>query len=407
MPTNTPTPSLTACFGSDQRMDSAVVARPLHIAYGVLSLDVGGLERLVIGLIQAARRGGHRVTVVCVERPGRLAAEAVAAGAVVVSLGKPYGRHPAVVDRAAAVLSDLRPDVVHTHQIGAAWYLGQAARRLDPPVPVVHTEHGHLASERGGWWRTVKARLLVRSAARFVDRFCCVSGEIAAAVARWRTVPRAKVEVVPNGIPTDRPADLPPPEAVRRSLGIPAGAPVVGTVGRLAEVKRQDLLIQATARLRDRFPDVRLVLVGDGPERQRLEALAAELNLSNRVHFAGYQPRPEQFLQVMDAFCLSSRTEGFPVSLLEAWQAGVPAVCSAVGGIPAVVTHGENGLLVPFGDEGALADALARFLGDRGLRDRLGREGQRAVRERYSIERMASGYEDRYRSLLATRGGAV
>jgi glycosyltransferase involved in cell wall biosynthesis len=366
------------------------------------------LERLVIGLVRTARQRGHRVSVVCVERPGRLAAEAEAAGASVVSLDKPPGRHPEYVDRVVSVLTDLRPDVIHTHQIGATWFLGRAVRRLNAPrVPVLHTQHGNLSAEQPGWWPALKARLFIRGAARAVDRFCCVSAEIASAVTRWQTVPRAKIEVVPNGIPTDRLCDLPPPEVVRRSLGIPATAVVIGTVGRLAEIKRQDVLVRAIGRLRERSPDVRLLLVGDGPERLRLEALAGELKLSDRVHLAGYQPCPEQFLRIMDVFCLPSRSEGFPISLLEAWLAGVPAVCTAVGGIPDVVTDGESALLVPPGDDAALVEALSRLLDDRDLRDRLGRAGQRVVRERYSLERVTSEYEARYRGLLAARGGAV
>jgi glycosyltransferase involved in cell wall biosynthesis len=379
------------------------MSAPLHVAHGVLALDVGGLERIVLSLVRAGRDRGQRVSVVCVERPGRLAAEAQADGAAVVSLDKPPGRRPAFVRKAAAVLAALKPDVVHTHQIGAAWYLGRAARAAGGP-PVLHTEHGNEFARAASWWKALKARLFFRRTARFVGRFCCVSAEIADAVARWGTVPRAKVEVVPNGIPTDRRADLLPPAAVRAALGIPEGAPVVGTVGRLTEVKRQDLLVRAAAKLRAAHPDLRLLLVGDGDRRATLEALARELSVADRVHFAGYQPRPEEFLQIMDAFALTSRSEGFPVSLLEAWLAGVPVVSSAVGGIPGVVTHGENGLLFPPEDEGALTAALASVLGDAALRARLADAGARAVRERYSLDRMAAEYEARYRALLAPRG---
>ncbi len=375
---------------------------PLHIAHGVLALEVGGLERLVVSLARAARRAGHRVSVVCVERPGALAPQAEAAGATVVSLGKPPGRLRAYIDRAAGVLAELKPDVVHTHQIGAAWYLGSGARRLG--VPVVHTEHGNELA-RTTRWATTKARLNLFWAARGVDRFCCVSDEIAAAVTRWGTVPRRKVEVILNGIDTDVGADLPPPGAVRSALGIPAADPVIGTVGRLAEVKRQDLLLRAVGRLRVRFPLVRVLLVGEGPERAKLEALARDLGLSDRVHFLGYQPCPEQFLRIMDVFALTSRSEGFPVSLLEAWRASVPVVCTAVGGLPAVVDHGVNGLLVPAGDEGAVAEALGRVLADRDLGARLGPAGRRELWERYSLDRMTTEYDRRYRALLGPQTG--
>lgn len=377
-----------------------VGSAPLHVMHAVLSLDVGGLERLVVGLVRAARRDGHRVSVVCVERPGQLAGAAEAAGATVVSLGKPPGRLPEFIAEAGRQLDELRPDVVHTHQIGAAWYLGPAARSRG--IPVLHTEHGNQFARGRGWRETVAARLVYRRAAGFVGRFCCVSAEVADAVTRWRTVPRAKVEVVPNGIDADPPPGLPDPGEVRASLGIPPGAPVVGTVGRLNEVKRQDLLVRAAAELRAEFPDVRLLLVGDGPERANLGRLAGELGVAGRVHFAGYQACPEKFFGAMSVFALTSRSEGFPVSLLEAWAAGVPVVCSAVGGVPAVVAHGENGLLFPFGDGKSLVAALAQVLRDRDLGTRLGRAGRRALCERYSLDRMTAEYERCYQSLLAS-----
>jgi glycosyltransferase involved in cell wall biosynthesis len=171
----------------------------------------------------------------------------------------------------------------------------------------------------------------------------------------------------------------------------------------LSEAKRQDLLIRAASRLAKAAPAVHLVLVGDGPERARLEGLVRTLGLADRVHFAGYQSSPEQYLQIMDVFALTSRSEGFPVSLLEAWVARLPVVCSAVGGIPDVVTPEADGLLFPPDDESAFLACVTRLLTDRDLRARLAAAGNRLVRERYSLERVAAGYESRYRALLAAR----
>ena len=246
---------------------SAAVSPPLHIVHGVLALDVGGLERLVLGLTKAARRRGHRVSIVCVERPGAARALAETAGATVISLGKPPGRIRAYIERAAEVLAGRGADVIHTHQLGAAFrYVGLAARRLRAPRSL-HTEHGN---------EVARARRLVGRGQDAAHHPLRSPGEstgsaasptmIAAAVTRWWTVPRRKVEVVLNGIDTDEPADLPPPAAVRAALGIPEAARVIGTVGRLVEVKQQGAMIRAVARLRERWPDVRLVLVGDGPE---------------------------------------------------------------------------------------------------------------------------------------------
>ena len=375
---------------------------PLHIVHGVLSLDVGGLERIVLNLTRTAYRAGHRVNILCIEKPGILATEAEAMGASVHSLDKPSGRHPDYVQRAKSVLSDWKPDIIHSHQIGASWYLGQAARQVGH-LPVLHTEHGNEFSRAANWRQSLKSRLFMHQTAKFIDRFCCVSAEIARVVTRWRTIPKSKVEVIANGIETEWSDDLPSPESVRASLGIPASARVIGTVGRLAEVKRQDLLIRAIAALKDRFPVVRLLLVGDGDERDRLESLAGELKVTERVHFAGYQSKPEQFLRAMDIFALTSRSEGFPISLLEAWVAGLPIVCSAVGGIPDVVTHERNGLLFPSGDETALVAHFARLLSDPTFGRSLGDDGNRTVRNLYSLNRVADVYERHYRTLIAER----
>jgi glycosyltransferase involved in cell wall biosynthesis len=120
------------------------------------------------------------------------------------------------------------------------------------------------------------------------------------------------------------------------------------------------------------------------------------------VHFLGYQACPEQFLCIMDVFALTSQSEGFPVSLLEAWRRGVPVVCTAVGGIPLIVGHGVNGLLVPPGDEVAIAESLSRVLVDRDFGVRLGQAGLEKLHDRYSLDRMMMDYEGRYRELLTS-----
>jgi glycosyltransferase involved in cell wall biosynthesis len=155
---------------------------------------------------------------------------------------------------------------------------------------VVHTEHGQTYANR------LRTRILGRLAGRFVARFFCVSRDIANEVATCRIVPSDKIAVVANGIDTaafDHNGD---PKGLRLSLGIPVEAPLVGTVGRLSEIKRQDLLVRAVARLEE----AHLLLVGDGPLEGSLRALAKELGAQSRVHFAGYQARPEAYLRAMD-----------------------------------------------------------------------------------------------------------
>jgi glycosyltransferase involved in cell wall biosynthesis len=377
----------------------------LHVLHAVLSLDVGGLERLVVGLVHEGVRRGQRASVLCIEREGALAKAVREAGAEVVSLGKPPGRLTEYRRRAAEVVKRLRPDVVHTHQLGAAWYVGPGAEAMG--TAVVHTEHGHHLAPSLGIIARAKRVLFGRSAAKRIGRFCCVSAEIAASVTRQHVAAASKVAVVPNGVDLETFNNLPTTQEARARFGIPADAVVLGTVGRLAEVKQQDLLLGGAAELSKRFENLWVLLVGDGPERGRLEALARELGIAGRCVFAGFQLEPEIALAAMDVFALTSRSEGFPVSLLEAWAAGVPIAAPRVGGIPDIVADGQTGLLFAAGDLAGLCAAVERLLLERTFAAGLIERAKQVVEARYSLSQMARAYEQEYTALLpGARGRA-
>jgi glycosyltransferase involved in cell wall biosynthesis len=380
---------------------------PLRVVHAVLSLDVGGLERIVLDLVRAGQARGQQVSVVCLERPGLLAAECTAD---VHCLHKPPGRQRRTVEQtvrgAGTLLDRLHPDVVHTHQVGPLWYLGQAARACGGP-PFLHTEHVDNVEKAVGWRAKVKTRLLWNRAARYADTFCCVSDDVSRSAGRWGTVAAHKLAIVLNGIDTDRYAQAGAAVSrLRAEVGIPAGSVVVGTVGRLHEVKRQDLLLRAAARLRATRPGLHVLIVGDGPERARLEALAADLGIRPAVTFTGFQTRPERLLPAMDVFALTSRLEGLPLAMLEAWAAGVPVVSTAVGGIPKALTDGVTGRLVPNGDERAVAEALSAVLDDPFAAGQMSARGRDHVVARYSLNRMADEYAGYYhRAIERRRGG--
>lgn len=369
----------------------------LHVVHVVLSLDVGGLERNVINQIREGEKLGQRVSVVCVERPGILAPKAESLGARVICLEKRPGFRLGVIGRMRTALRALAPDVVHTHQIGPLFYTGPAAVGLGIPL-IVHTEHGKVdyAGRR-------RMRWLGRLAGRFAARFYCLTSDMAEAVITQRIVPREKVRVIQNGIDTDFYRIRHDPAAVRRSLGIPSDAFIIGTVGRLHEIKRQEVLIRSFARLRARVAGVHLLLVGDGPRRAELGDLAARLGLRESVHFAGYQDPTAPYLQAMNCFALTSRSEGMPQSVLEASVVGLPVIASRVGGLPEVIDHGRTGMLFEAGDEEALEEGLWQLLSDREQARRMGEAGCDLVSARFSIRRMAGEYHRDFLELLGWR----
>lgn len=219
---------------------------------------------------------------------------------------------------------------------------------------------------------------------RVARRVICVSNGVADTLAA-QGVRRELCAVVHNAIDGRQPL----PHAVGLP-GLPAGAPVIGSVGQLVKRKSLDHLLRAVAAL-DQRPAPWLLLVGDGPARGELEALARQLGIGDRTIFAGFQKLPLPWLAAMDVFALPSAQEGLPRVILEAMLLGKPVVASDIVGSRELVVDGETGFLHDYGDEGALGARLARLLGDPELARRCGEAGRRRVLDEFGIERYVEG----------------
>jgi glycosyltransferase involved in cell wall biosynthesis len=210
---------------------------------------------------------------------------------------------------------------------------------------------------------------------------------------------KGEVHVIENGIPLGAFAPNAQLRAeVRRELGIPASACVVGTVARLSEVKNQPLLVRAMGPLLG--PEVRLVLVGDGPFRPQVEQAIANLPSPEFVHLLGQRLDVPRVLTSFDIFALSSDSEGLPMVLPEAMACALPVVSTSVGGIPDVVADGKNGYLVPKGDEAQLRQRLSSLIGDPNKRSEFSASARVDALERRSSETMHQRYMELYRSLV-------
>ena len=363
---------------------------PIRIAHVLLSLQTGGLERVVVDLVNCVGPAFDPF-IACLETNGPMAKELRRPSTPVVLLNRKPGFRPWLALPLSRALRARRARIVHTHNTAAGFY-GALAGRL-AGLPVVHTKHGQNLT--GG-----NQRALNRIAYQFTDHVVAVS-EPARELALSEGARPDRLSIIDNGVDIARFADRGRPRAeARERLAVAPGELVVGTVGRLAVVKNQRLLIESAGDAATTSGRrIVLVIVGDGPERDRLAAVARGAPQDLRVVLAGAQ-RAEEWLPAFDIFALSSDSEGLPIALLEAMACGVPAIVTGVGAMPEVVDHGRAGLVVPPGDRMALAQAIAALCGDAGRRAALAEAGLRRVRERHSAERMARDYEALYRKVL-------
>lgn len=303
-----------------------------------------------------------------------------------------------------------RPHILHTHTAKAGT-VGRTAARLAgdarPPV-VVHTFHGHMLKGEFDPVRTVVFRAIERNLARSTDALIAVSPEVRDELVEVGVAPASKFAVVRLGIElSERMAGASDGASIRASLGIPPDRFCVGWVARMSAVKQPEDVLRTVRELRNRGVDAALILIGDGPERARLEKRAQELDLVEGIHFVGFQNDVGPWFHAFDVLLLTSRSEGTPVSAIETLASGRPVVATDVGGTRDVVKDGVSGFLVPFGDVAGAAERLERLARDPALRARMGSAGQAFALSSYGVPRLVDDVDRLYRSLLTEKGFSV
>lgn len=306
--------------------------------------------------------------------------------------------------RLARLIREQRPQILHTHTAKAG-AVGRLAALLAsdarPPI-IVHTFHGHVLRGYFGLPKTMAFRLLERWLARITTRLVAVSPQVRDDLVGLGVAPAEKFTVVRLGIELgERLGGSQTRDETRSLLGIAPETFVVGWVGRMTGVKRTDDVLAAVVELRRRGVDAALLMVGDGPDRDHVEARASELGIVRSCFFLGYQEDVAGWYQAFDTMILPSANEGTPVVVIEALASGCPVVATSVGGVPDVVQEGVDGFLVPAGDTHAMAERLERLAGDPELRRRMGDAGRQSMPARYAVERLVDDVDQLYRSLLA------
>ena len=236
----------------------------------------------------------------------------------------------------------------------------------------------------------------------------CVSQSDRSSVLGYRLVPETRLHVINNGIDFESVglsrADEAEKERLRSELGLTPGIPVLGTVARLHHQKGIPDLIYALEEVRRTNPQIRLVIVGGGPEEERVKKIIAERGLTNNVILCGEREDARRLMSLFDVFVLSSLWEGLPYVLLEAAAMGLPVLATAALGVAEVVEDGKTGLLAPVNRPSDLARGAVRLLNDRDLAHRLGRNLYETAFSRFSLDRMVAQTAALYEKVLQDSG---
>ena len=356
----------------------------------------GGIERMMVTLATHTSAAGVAICWCPASHPEPApdTLRAITDSGVTLHRIPPPFLSPAYPARLARLVAEIRPDVLHLHGATVGVIGSLVGRALRVPA-IVYTEH--LEHARHAPWLQ-HARELTCD---WPHHTVFVSGQSYRGAMQHAplAVLACRASVIQNGIDLAPYVAPPIPEErvrLRRALGLGAEDVAIGSVGLLWRAKGQEHLLRALARLQD----VVVFLVGSGADEKPLRDLAVDLGITGRVRFLGWRDDVRQLLQAVDLYVQPSLTEGLPLAVVEAGAAGLPIVASDVGGIPEIITHGANGLLVPPGDPQALAQAIQKLIEDPRMARRLGDAASQAAFERFSAEAMAERYMQLYERLL-------
>ncbi|MCK5544931.1 MAG: GT4 family glycosyltransferase PelF, partial [Desulfobulbaceae bacterium] len=362
----------------------------LHLIQG---LEIGGLEIMVVNLLERLDRSRYRPSICCYDSLGSLSQGLSEKGIGVHLLKRRPGIDYFHPFKLARYLKKSKIKILHLHNPTALFY-GTLAGKIAGTPCIIYTEHGRDFSS------SIKVRIANGLLCKMVDKIVVVAECGKRYLVEHEGVNEKKIIKIYNGIDSQRFGRIHNSELIRRELGIANDQPVIGTVARLDPIKNHACLIRAMKFIVTRLPSVVLLIIGDGPLKPELEGLTADLKLQNNIKFLGARSDIAELLSMLDVFVLSSFSEGLSLTLIEACAAAKPIVTTDVGGNAEIVEHECNGLLVPSDQPETLAKAILEILSDREKIKRMGEMGRKQFEEKFTLDVMVKKYEDLYESCL-------
>ena len=366
------------------------------ICHVIHALGVGGAEKLVDVMVR--RLSDHyRCIVAVLDEVGEIGDQLRAEGFVVEHLHRQPGIDRGCAKRLDAFARREGAGILHAHQY-TPFFQAMLSRGLLGTRPVLLTEHGRHFPDLPSRKRSVVNRLLLKKQ----DRLVGCGGAVRQALINNEGLPAERIQVIYNGV--DLHALSQPSigarDRIRREFGFTEADFIAVHVARLHELKDHRTAVKAIDEARRIAPNIRLLIVGEGDQRGVIENAVREHSLQANVVLAGNRPDVADLLAASDAFLMSSISEGIPLTIIEAMAARIPVVSTAVGGIPEMIQHDQNGFLAAPGDHLSLAHSLVRLNQLPSLRSTIGHAGRATAEREFSLDGMLNGYCRTYREML-------
>lgn len=366
----------------------------IHIMHVIYEFSMGGLENRLVNLMNVIDPNVFNFSICCIKKSGIMATRIKRKDIKIFELHR-KSKNYLICLKLAMLFRKEKVDVIHTH--GWSGFDGVIGAKLARVPVIIHSEQGKDIEDI---YSIKKRRLWGRKLISYLaNQVVTVSEEIKDSLVKTEKISPDKILTIHNGVDIQRFNINIDKIKKKEEVGIGSKDIVIGTVGRLDPIKSYDTFLYCAKEVISEFPDLRFLLVGDGPMRKNLEELSTKLGLQEKVTFIGERLDIPELLNIMDIFVLPSLSEGLSNTILEAMASGLPIITTRVGGNPEIIIDGETGFLVPPTDYQSLSKVLIQLLKAPSLAKKIGLAGQERAKRHFSLSKMVSSYEALYKEL--------
>lgn len=354
-------------------------------------MRIGGTEMVIKSIVESDAASDYEMSIYCIESPlGPWGKAMQETGIGVTTHSRRPGFDMSLVKALRAHIKQNNIDIVHCHQY-TPWVYGTLAA-VGLGCKIIFTEHGRFYPDSTTW----KRRLVNPVLEAFSDRFTAISEATKNALSQYEFIPSRKIQCVYNGIKTLSPVGE--GAELKEKLSLTSNDLILGTIARFDPIKNHLMMLEAFSIVLNAGVQAKLLIVGDGEERHNVERKIAELGIEEHVILTGYQVDPTRYLNIMDAFLLSSLSEGTSMTLLEAMSLSKPCVVTNAGGNPEIIKHQHNGYVTENDNAKAFAEAIMK-LNDPSIRVNFGQNGKSRFDSMFTDNKMVEHYSAIYESL--------